>query len=305
MTFAKRGTTIWKLKSQSLTLGTRTRVMGILNVTPDSFSDGGSHFDALRAIDHGLAMFADGADIIDIGGESTRPGKHDPETAATEQARVMPVIAGILRAHLNTTPAPILSIDTYHAETALAAITAGVEIVNDVSGFTWDPAMARICARLACGVVLMHTRGRPDEWKLLPPHRAGRSSAAGSAASSGNVCSRLSPQASSANKSCSIRAFGFGKAFDENYPLLAGMESLRSLGQPLLAGVSRKSFLGRTLAELHHGVVFPAAARGNASIAAMVASILAGADVVRVHDVKPAVEAARIADAVLAAAAQN
>ncbi len=304
MTFAKRGTTIWKLKSQSLTLGTRTRVMGILNVTPDSFSDGGSHFDALRAIDHGLAMFADGADIIDIGGESTRPGKHDPETAATEQARVMPVIAGILRAHLNTTPAPILSIDTYHAETALAAITAGVEIVNDVSGFTWDPAMARICARLACGVVLMHTRGRPDEWKLQP-HIArdevlplvGR-----------ELGERLQSALASGVKREQIvldPGFGFGKAFDENYPLLAGMESLRSLGQPLLAGVSRKSFLGRTLAELHHGVVFPAAARGNASIAAMVASILAGADVVRVHDVKPAVEAARIADAVLAAAAQN
>src|SRR5450631_4055391 len=297
MTFAKRGTTIWKLRSQSLTLGARTRVMGILNVTPDSFSDGGSHFDALRAIDHGLAMFADGADIVDIGGESTRPGKREPESAATEQARVMPVIAGILRAHLNATPAPILSIDTYHAETALAAITAGVEIVNDVSGFTWDPAMARICARLACGVVLMHTRGRPDEWKQLPPlepeevlplvtHELGDrlQSALGSGIKREQIV--LDP------------GFGFGKAFNENYTLLAGMESLRSLGQPLLAGVSRKSFLGRTLAELYDGVDLPADARGNASIAAMVASILAGADLVRVHDVKPAVEAARIADAV-------
>ena len=304
MTFAKRGATIWKLKSQSLALGTRTRVMGILNVTPDSFSDGGTHFDALRAIDHGLAMFADGADIVDIGGESTRPGKHEPETAATEQARVMPVIAGILRAHLHTTPAPILSIDTYHAETALVAITAGVEIVNDVSGFTWDPAMARICPRLACGVVLMHTRGRPDEWKQLPPlaqdevlplvtHELGDRLQSALAAGVKREQIVLDP------------GFGFGKAFDENYPLLAGMESLRSLGQPLLAGVSRKSFLGRTLTELHGGVVFPAVARGNASIAAMVASILAGADVVRVHDVKPAVEAARVADAVLAAAAQN
>ena len=304
MTFAKRGATIWKLRTQTLALGTRTRVMGILNVTPDSFADGGAHFDALRAIDHGLAMFADGADIVDIGGESTRPGKHEPETAATEQARVMPVIAGILRAHVNTTPAPVLSIDTYHAETALAAITAGVEIVNDVSGFTWDPAMARICARLACGVVLMHTRGRPDEWKQLQPLNQQEVLPL----VTHELADRLQSALTSGVKREQIvldPGFGFGKVFNENYPLIAGMESLRSLGQPLLAGVSRKSFLGRPLADMHGGADLPADARGNASVAAMVASILAGADVVRVHDVKPAVEAARIADAVLDAAPQN
>jgi dihydropteroate synthase len=301
MTFAYRDTTLWKLKTQSIALGERTRVMGILNVTPDSFSDGGAHFDTARAIEHGLSMFADGADIVDIGGESTRPGKYAPETAATEQGRVLPVIEGIVKALRGVSP--VLSIDTYHAETAIAAIHAGAEIVNDVSGFLWDDGMASTCARLGCGVVLMHTRGRPEEWKHLARLRREEVLPM--------VTRELGDRLRSALEAGVLRehilldpGFGFGKAFGENYPLLAGLESLRKLGQPVLAGVSRKSFLGRTLASLHHGVDAPADARGNASIAAMVAAILAGADVVRVHEVKPAVEAARIADAVLAASAE-
>ncbi len=296
MAFANRGGSTWQLKTRSLTLGVRTRVMGILNVTPDSFSDGGLHLDPANAIQHGLSLLADGADILDIGGESTRPGQSPSETPATEQARVLPVLAGILEVQ----PSAILSIDTYHAETAIAAVQAGAEIVNDVSGFEWDDAMAAACARLACGVVLMHTRGRPGEWKhlpnlpqqeVLPLVRKGLGKRLQHAQDAGVARSRilLDP------------GFGFGKAFEANYPLFAGLEALRSIGQPLLAGVSRKSFLGRTLSDLYGGSDAPIQARANASLAAMVAAILGGADVVRVHEVKSAVEAARIADAVLAA----
>ena len=296
MAFANRGGSTWQLKTRSLTLGVRTRVMGILNVTPDSFSDGGLHLDPANAIQHGLSLLADGADILDIGGESTRPGQSPSETPATEQARVLPVLAGILEVQ----PTAILSIDTYHAETAIAAVQAGAEIVNDVSGFEWNDAMAAACARLACGVVLMHTRGRPGEWKhlpnlpqqeVLPLVQKGLGKRLQHAQDAGVARSRilLDP------------GFGFGKAFEANYPLFAGLEALRSIGQPLLAGVSRKSFLGRTLSDLYGGSDAPIQARANASLAAMVAAILGGADVVRVHEVKSAVEAARIADAVLAA----
>jgi dihydropteroate synthase len=270
--------------------------MGVLNVTPDSFSDGGQHFSLEKAIAHGIAMLQQGADIVDIGGESTRPGDRSPVSAAMEQDRVLPVIAGIL----NFQSDAILSIDTYHAETAVVAVKAGVEIVNDVSGFLWDPALAETCARLACGVVLMHTRGKPSEWKIqprlqpdeiLPLVQRGLKERLASASASGVDPERilLDP------------GFGFGKSFDENYPLLAMLNSLRELGRPILAGVSRKAFLGRTLAGLNNEADASVEDREAASLAAMVAAILAGADVVRVHDVKPSVEAARIADAVLAA----
>ena len=296
MTFANRGSSVWKLKTRSLPLGGRTRVMGVLNVTPDSFSDGGQHFSAEKAIAHGIAMIQQGADIIDIGGESTRPGDRSPISTSMEQDRVLPVIAGILHYQQDA----ILSIDTYHAETAVTAVDGGAEIVNDVSGFQWDAAMAETCARLGCGVVLMHTRGKPAEWKhqprlepskVLPLVRRELNERLLSALASGVDRERilLDP------------GFGFGKTLDENYPLLAMLDSLRDLGRPIMAGVSRKAFLGRTLAELHNGVDASVAERGTASLAAMVAAILAGADVVRVHDVKPSVEAARIADAVLAA----
>jgi dihydropteroate synthase len=165
MPFASRARCDWKLRTRDLPLGERTLIMGVLNTTPDSFSDGGAFDSAAAAIEHGLRMFEDGADIVDIGGESTRPGKHKPVGVREEIDRVMPVLKGILRHH----PEAILSIDTYKAQTATAALEAGAEIVNDVSGFLWDEAMAGVCAGARCGVVLMHTRGRPEEWKALPP----------------------------------------------------------------------------------------------------------------------------------------
>jgi dihydropteroate synthase len=297
MAFASRAPSSWLLRSHSLSLGERTVAMGILNITPDSFSGDGLLADQNGAIERGLKMLDAGAGILDIGGESTRPGKREAISTSEELDRVMPVIQGILAAR----PDAVISIDTYRAETARAAVSAGVEIVNDVSGFLWDEAMAATCAELACGVVLMHTRGRPEEWSKLPQLTAedvvpivrqelGQRLEAAVAAGVQRRRIVLDP------------GLGFGKAFESNYPLLARLGELRELGHPLCSGVSRKSFLGRTLAPLFGGVDADTSQRANATIAAVTASILAGADIVRVHDVRSAVEAAAIADAVLAAA---
>jgi dihydropteroate synthase len=164
MPFALRARCHWKLRTRSLPLGERTLVMGVLNTTPDSFSDGGAFDNPAAAIEHGLQMLEDGADIVDIGGESTRPGKHKPVGIREEIDRVIPVLKGILRHR----PGAILSIDTYKSQTARAALEAGAEIVNDVSGFLWDESLAQVCVGARCGVVLMHTRGRAK------PSRAAR-----------------------------------------------------------------------------------------------------------------------------------
>jgi dihydropteroate synthase len=300
MPFAKRSPYHWKLRTRSLPLGDRTLVMGILNTTPDSFSDGGSFATPARAIEHALAMFDDGADIVDIGGESTRPGKRKPLSIQEEIDRVLPVLEGIL-CHRRES---ILSVDTYKSATASAALQAGVEIVNDVSGLSWDEAMAPVCAASGCGVVLMHLQGRPGEWQELP--------AMDGKAMVALIKRDLSERLEQAMQAGITRdrivldpGFGFGKAADRNYFLLVGLEELSRLGQPLLAGVSRKAFLGKTLSHLYQGVEVPVESRGSASLAAVTAAILAGAQLVRVHDVRPAREAAAIADAVLRAATPN
>ena len=289
----KRPSFIWRLRTRELELGARTLVMGILNVTPDSFSDGGKFLARDHAVAHALKMLDDGADLLDIGGESTRPGTPVIESgipAAEELRRIMPVIEDVLRER----PGAILSVDTYKAEVARAAVNAGCEIVNDVSALRWDEQMAATVAELACGVVLMHTRGRPQEWRDLPP----------SADILAEVKTELRESAQAAVGKGIARerimldvGFGFGKKFEQNYPLLAGLDKLQELGFPLLAGTSRKSFVGRTLAR--DGQDAPPDQRLHGSLAAMTASILGGAHMVRVHDVKAAVEAAKIADEVL------
>ena len=296
MSFAVRSRCDWKLRTRSLPLGERTVVMGVLNTTPDSFSDAGAFSTPAAAIEHGLAMFEQGADIVDIGGESTRPGKRKPLGLREEIDRILPVLKGILRHH----PQAILSIDTYKSQTAAATLDAGAEIVNDVSGFLWDEAMAQVCVATRCGVVLMHTRGRPEEWSTLP-------------ALDPKQVVPLVRQALAQRLQQALEAgierdqivldpgFGFGIIRDQNYSLLAGLEELGTLGQPLLAGPSRKSFLGKTLAPLNKGVDMPAGRRGDASLAAVTAAILAGAHLVRVHDVRSTREASSIADAILAA----
>jgi dihydropteroate synthase len=294
----------WKLRTRALELGRRTLVCGIVNITPDSFSDGGQFLNPDAAIAHGITLLDQGADLLDLGAESTRPGSRagGAEGSATapavsadeEQARLLPVLKGIRAAR----PDAIVSVDTYKAATARAAVAAGAEIVNDVSGFLWDTEMAATCAEAGCGVVLMHTRGRPEEWKtqaqlapdeVLATVRAGLEASLARAAQAGIAPERivLDP------------GYGFGKKFNENFALLARQAELLKLGRPLLAGVSRKSFLGRALAPLFNGQDAPVDARETASLAAMVAAILHGASVVRVHAVRPAEEAARIADAVI------
>lgn len=296
MSFRRRDEFIWRLRTRSLQLGQRTLVMGVLNVTPDSFSDGDLYLNREAAASRTLEMLEEGADIVDIGGESTRPGRYEPVSAEEERRRVIPVIEAVMKAK----PDAVLSIDTYKASTAAAAVSAGAEIVNDISALNWDAEMAPTCARLKSGVVLMHTRGKSAEWRNLPPLApeevvplvmAGLAESLSAAAKAGiesdNVV--IDP------------GYGFGKSFDENYPLLAHQDELRELGRPILAGVSRKSLLGRKLAEFYGGKDAPVRERGNATIAATTAAILAGAHIVRVHDVRPAMEAARIADAILSA----
>ena len=298
----------WRLCTRTLCLGARTLIMGVVNLTPDSFSDGGLYFNPDKAVEHVLRLLDEGADILDFGAESTRPGvrvgslagEHadDLQTAAVsadeEQARLLPVLEAVLKAHPNA----IVSVDTYKAATARAAVAAGAEIVNDVSGFTWDLRMAAACAELSCGVVLMHTRGKPEEWRtqpvlapeaILPLVRDGLAQSLETALAAGISCNALVLDP----------GYGFGKRFDENYHLLARQTELLALGYPLLAGLSRKSFLTRTLNQT--GQRAGDDSREIASITAMVAAILHGASIVRVHRVREAVEAAAIADAVLAA----
>jgi len=288
----------WRLRTRTIELR-RTLVMGVVNVTPDSFSDGGRFQDTEAAVAHGLKLIEEGAYLLDLGAESTRPGSRAggadaAVNAEEEQARLLPVLQGILRAR----PDAILSIDTYKAETVRAALKAGAEIINDVSGLTWDSGVAAVCAEFGAGVVLMHTRGRPEEWSaqaqlapdaLLATVREGLAASLAAAERAGIAREAivLDP------------GYGFGKRFNENYALLARQAELLVLGRPLLAGLSRKSFLGHTLAHLYGGDA-PIARRETASVAAMTAAILHGAAIVRVHAVRPAVEAARIADAILA-----
>jgi len=305
----------WNLGSRSLELGKRTLIMGIVNLTPDSFSDGGQFFEGEKlvvekAVAHAQRLLDEGADLLDIGGESTRPGARvaagsDPaksgerKVAVSEEAellRVLPVVTEIKKKR----PAAVLSVDTYKSAVARAAVSAGVEVVNDVSGFRWDAQMAKTVAELKCGAVLMHMRGRPEEWHTLPPP--------------GDIVLLVKRELKDwAEKAvlAGVRrerivldpGFGFGKNFEENYPLLSRFSELQVNGFPLLAGTSRKSFIGRTLAGLpqNGGQDAGIDARLYGTLASQVALILKGAHILRTHDVKPAVEAAKIADAILEA----
>ena len=303
----------WSLGSRSLELGKRTLIMGVVNVTPDSFSDGGLYLDRDQALAHAQRLLDEGADILDIGGESTRPGARVetsaasslndanknpanpaiPKTAVTaeeELKRVLPVLAELKKKH----PAAVLSVDTYKATVARAAVAAGAEIVNDVSGFRWDRQMSKTVAELKCGAVLMHMRGRPEEWRTLPPP--------------GDIVLLVKRELKDwAEKAvlAGVRrerlvldpGFGFGKNFEENYPLLARFPELQAAGFPLLAGTSRKSFIGRMLAQ--NGRDAQLQDRLYGTLASEIALILKGAHIIRTHDVKATADAARVADHIL------
>jgi dihydropteroate synthase len=309
----------WSVGTRSLELGKRTLIMGVVNVTPDSFSDGGQFLDRDRAVEHAERLLGEGADIIDIGGESTRPGarvagaavpanpKQSESTklaglkaapsapsvnAEEELKRIIPVITELKKKH----PGAVISVDTYKSSVARAAVNAGAEIVNDVSGFRWDAQMAKTVAALKCGAVLMHMRGRPEEWRNLPP--------------AGDIVLLVKRELKEWAEQAVLAGvrrerivldpgFGFGKSFDENYPLISRFGELQAAGLPLLAGTSRKSFIGRTLGSGGNDV--PAEERIYGTLATQTAVILKGAHIVRTHDVKASVEAAKVADAILMA----
>jgi len=283
----------WRLRNRTLQLGTETKVMGIVNVTPDSFSDGGQFATPQAAIDHALRLLDEGAHLLDLGAESTRPNAR-PVTPEEEQSRLLPVVFGLLK----LSPHALLSVDTYHAETAKKAVEAGAEIVNDVSGLLWDAEMALTCAALGCGVILMHTRGSPRDWGAQPA--IPRADVLPTVLTGLRHSLHLAQAAGIPGPQIVLDpGFGFGKRGDENYTLLAHLADLHQLNLPFLSGASRKGFLGATLAPFHGNKSAAVEDRLIATQAANVASVLGGAHILRVHDVRAARESAAIADAIL------
>jgi dihydropteroate synthase len=284
----KRRTFRLELPSRTFALGQRTLLMGVLNVTPDSFSDGGKFLDPRRAIEHGLEMERAGADLLDVGGESTRPGSTETP-ADTELARILPVLEG-LRGVLKI---PI-SVDTCKSEVAEASISAGAQIINDVSGLRSDPRIAEVAARHGVPLILMHLRGEPETMQKKPFARDVMKDV-----TQGLRAAITTARRAGVNKSQIIvdPGIGFGKSFEQNYELLRKLADIAKLGYPLLVGTSRKGFLGATLAR--EGKSAPPDERLWATAATVTASILGGAHIVRVHDVAEMAQVARVADCLL------
>jgi dihydropteroate synthase len=277
-----------KLRSKTLTLGERTLVMGVLNVTPDSFSDGGKYDQPEAAIERALAMEQEGADVLDIGGESTRPGSEET-SAAEELDRILPVLEG-LRGRIKI---PV-SVDTRRAAVAELAIRAGAEMINDVSGLRTDARLTEVVAKNGVGLILMHMRGEPRTMQRGPFARDVMS----------DVVSGLRESVAMARKAGVAKSqiildpgIGFGKSYAQNYELIEKLPQLAALGYPLLVGTSRKGFLGATLAR--DGKPAPPEERIWGTAATVTASILGGAHIVRVHDVAEMVQVARVADCVV------
>ncbi len=273
---------LWRCRERMLPLGARPLVMGILNVTPDSFSDGGCYQTAELAVRHGLEMAASGADIIDVGGESTRPGA-PPVSAAEEMDRVIPVIRALAKAFAGKA-GPIVSVDTRKAMVAKEALEAGANIINDVSALEGDSTMVRVARDYGAGVILMHMRGDPATMQQDPRY--------------GNVVAEVAAYLAgrgAAMKAAGLKAdtlaldpgIGFGKTVEHNVKLIAGVQSLVSLGYPVVMGLSRKSFISKITG-------CDGAHRLAGSLAAAVWAAGQGAHVWRVHDVKESVEAARM-----------
>ncbi len=275
-----------KLRSGTLLLGERTLVMGVLNVTPDSFSDGGKFFSLKRAINGALAMERAGADILDIGAESTRPGSAGI-SAAEELQRLLPVLEA-LRTRLKI---PI-SADTQKAGVAEIALGAGAALLNDTSGLKNDPRIAKVAAKFGVPLILMHMRGTPRTMQKQPFAKNVLKDVIAGLRHSIAIARRAGVRNSQLILDPGI---GFGKSFQQNYELLARLPELAKLGYPLLVGTSRKGFLGATLAS--HGKPAPPEARIWGTAATVTASILGGAHIVRVHDVAEMAQVAKVADA--------
>ena len=279
------GPITWELRSRSLTTTDHTLVMGVVNTTPDSFSDGGRWAEPHDAIRRGLQLWDDGADLVDVGGESTRPGAR-PVSAQEEQARVMPVIEELAARGI------IVSVDTSKPEVAAAAVAAGAEIVNDVTGLG-SPEMVDLCEETGVGVVIMHMQGEPRTMQADPTYDDVVSDVAAflrdrtaAAVERGVESSRIVVDP----------GIGFGKTFEHNLALMAGIGDLGN-GQPVLIGASRKRFLGTILERA--GRPSEPDDRDMATAATVALAVAGGAAVVRVHNVADAVDAARTADAIV------
>jgi dihydropteroate synthase len=276
----------WKLRSRTLQLGDRTLILGVLNVTPDSFSDGGKYLDPDRAFARAIELEEQGADIVDVGAESTRPGSQRI-SQAEELRRLVPVLKR-LRDKL-TVP---ISVDTYKAAVAERALELGAEIINDPSGLTFDPQLAKVVARYDAGLILNHMRGNPETWAKLPPLPDVM----------GTILHDLDAAVHRARRAGIERTqivvdpgIGFGKRKEQNSEILARLHELARLDLPILVGPSRKSFLAQ---RTERETVF-------ATASAVAAAILGGAHLVRVHDVVEMRAAAAVADAILAARNQR
>ncbi len=273
----------FRARSKAFDLGPRTWLIGVVNVTPDSFFDGGLYFEPARAIERALALAADGADIIDIGGESTRPGS-SPIPAKEEKKRILPVIE-VLKQKKEV----LISVDTSKAEVAESALAAGADIINDISAGRFDPRMLPLIARTGAGLILMHMKGTPRTMQIAPHYED----------VVGEVKEFLKNRLEAA-ESCGVPrenvildpGIGFGKTLEHNLMLLNNLGSLADLGRPLLVGVSRKSFLGKILK-------LEALDRLEGTIAASIVSIVRGADLLRVHDIEPMKRAVAVAEAIL------
>lgn len=278
---------VYRFGRRKYDLSSRTHIMGVLNVTPDSFSDGGRYSNLEGAVNHGLKMVEEGADIIDVGGESTRPKSHaygagsEPVPMVEELRRVLPVIKSLVR----QTDVPI-SVDTYKAEVARAALDAGAVIVNDISGFHFDEGMPEAAAQAGASVVLMHIKGTPKTMQQNPTYGNLFGEIMEYLAVGLNHARRLGIEQVIIDP-----GIGFGKTQEHNLSIIRRLQVFKTLGCPILIGPSRKTFLGNILN-------LPVEDRLEGSLAAVVACILNGANIVRVHDVKEAKRAAMVADVI-------
>jgi dihydropteroate synthase len=274
---------VWRCRDRELPLGERTLVMGIVNVTPDSFSDGGMFEDAETAVKHGLRLLDEGADVLDVGGESTRPGSV-PVGVEDELTRVLPVIEGLRRG----APEALLSVDTRKAAVASEALAAGADVVNDIGAGT-DPDMFDVVATAGAGMVLMHMQGEPKHMQADPRYDDVVAEVRGF------LTDRLEMAVAAGigrDRLCVDPGIGFGKNLEHNLALLRAIGSFRELGVPVLAGASRKRFIGEL-----SGTDDPAG-RLDGSVAAAVWCTSQGVEMVRVHDVGPTVRALRVVDAI-------
>jgi dihydropteroate synthase len=263
--------------------------MGVLNVTPDSFYDGGRFFDPVRAAAQGLRLAEEGADIIDIGGESSRPGA-EPISADEEIRRVLPVLTA-----LRSRTKALLSIDTTKYESARAALEAGADIINDISAFSLDPRLLALAAEFEAGFILMHMKGLPKTMQADPRYDDVRAEVRAFLAEKIEIAAAYGISRESLAIDPGI---GFGKSLEDNLTLIRGLESLTQLGPPVLVGVSRKSFLGKILDA-------PPEERLEGSLAAAIVCLMGGAHILRVHDVRETRRAAQVADAILAGPASK